>query len=263
MTKKLLPSKLGVSPEAIYHCFISPCYDKKLEASREDLKTGEFADLDCVLATTEFHQLLVQKSFDVRSAPCAAFDDLLQGSQQRLFSVRGSSGGYLEYVFRECALRLSGQEYPPGKLPLKVIRNQDFQEITLQDENGQILLKFALAYGFRNIQNIIRRIKQKRMTYHFVEVMACPSGCLNGGGQMKDDHLTGARVLDRKKILKELEELYHHNQVVQRHPRDNPSMREIVDWLGGLKSKLASDVISAQFHDRSQKNEPSMMAIDF
>ena len=64
LTKQLLPSKLeGVGAGDIYHCFISPCFDKKLEASREDLKTGEFADLDCVLATTEFHNLLAQKDF--------------------------------------------------------------------------------------------------------------------------------------------------------------------------------------------------------
>ena len=263
LTKKIMPEKLGVSADAIYHCFVSPCYDKKLEASREELKSGEFADLDCVLATTEFYQLLVQKGFDPHEAPMTPFDDLMEGEQDRLHSARGSSGGYLEFVFRECALRLQGRDFPPGNLPLKVVRNADFQEITLSDENGEVLLSFALAYGFRNIQNIIRRIKQKKMTYHFVEVMACPSGCLNGGGQMKDDHIAGARVLDRKQILSELEQLYHHSQVVQRDPRSNPAVGHVLKWLGGLRSKLTVDALTTQFHNRSQKRESAAMVIDF
>jgi iron only hydrogenase large subunit-like protein len=282
LTKKLLPSKLeGVGTGDIYHCFISPCFDKKLEASREDLKTGEFADLDCVLATTEFYNLLTQKNFKAfisgsgnieeeggeAAITAPPLDGLLQdkgSSEETLFSVRGSSGGYLEYVFRECALRLKGQEYPQEKLPLKVIRNADFQEITLEGDDGEPLLHFALAYGFRNIQNVIRRMKQKKMTYHFVEVMACPSGCLNGGGQMKEEHLTGVRVLDRKKVISDLEQLYHHKQIVQRKPEANPNMNQIMSWLGGFKTKLAADVLSIKFKDHSKKSEEaSMMMLDF
>jgi iron only hydrogenase large subunit-like protein len=65
------------------------------------------------------------------------------------------------------------------------------KEVTLYDpetvnsENPKVLLKFAQAYGFRNIQNIIRKIKQGKCEYDYVELMACPSGCVNGGGQIK------------------------------------------------------------------------------
>ena len=56
-------------------------------------------------------------------------------------------------------------------------RNQDFQEVHVE-VNGEVVLKFALAYGFRNIQNIVQKIKRRKMQYHFVEIMACPSGNL-------------------------------------------------------------------------------------
>ena len=266
LCKGALPANLGVDPGRIYHCFISPCFDKKLEASREDLKSGEFADLDCVLATTEFHKLLEAKSFDSQGGPTAPFDDIFQGSgtQRTQFSARGSSGGYLEFVFRECVLRLKGRDLFPRDqpLPLKVVRNQDFQEISLLADDGKILLSFALAYGFRNIQNIIRRIKQKKMTYHFVEVMACPSGCLNGGGQMKDE---GARVIDRKEIVAQLEQLYHHGEVVLRDPRGNPNLGQVEAWLGGFTSQKATEVLHTTFHDRTQKTETAStaMMIDF
>ena len=269
LAKKLLPEKLGIEAGSIYHCFISPCFDKKLEASREDLKSGEFSDLDCVLATVEFHDLLRTKGFDAQGAPLEPFDDLLggQGTREVQFSTMGSSGGYLEFVFRESAARLNGTiDFSPEKpLPLKVVRNQDFQEITLSGANGEVLLHFALAYGFRNIQNVIRRIKQKKMTYHFVEIMACPSGCLNGGGQMKEDQEAGGpRVIDRKEILSQLERLYHHDQVEMRGPKSNPSASQIGDWLGGFRSARALDALGAKFHDRSQKKtEQSAINLDF
>ena len=197
------------------------------------------------------------------------YDDLLggKGTREVQFSTMGSSGGYLEFVFRESAARLNGTiDFSPEKpLPLKVVRNQDFQEITLSGANGEVLLHFALAYGFRNIQNIIRRIKQKKMTYHFVEIMACPSGCLNGGGQMKEDQEAGGpRVIDRKEILSQLERLYHHDQVEMRGPKSNPSASQIGDWLGGFRSARALDALGAKFQDRSQKKtEQSAINLDF
>ena len=63
------------------------------------------------------------------------------------------------------------------------MKNSDFQELCLS-QDGQVKLSFAIANGFRNIQNLVQKMKRKRCQYHFVEVMACPSGCLNGGAQV-------------------------------------------------------------------------------
>jgi iron only hydrogenase large subunit-like protein len=71
------------------------------------------------------------------------------------------------------------------RLPSKVLRNAHIQELQLLGPGGQPLLRFATAYGFRNIQSLVRKMKMGRCEYDYVEVMACPSGCLNGGGQLK------------------------------------------------------------------------------
>jgi iron only hydrogenase large subunit-like protein len=109
----------------------------------------------------------------------------------------GSSGGYAEHIFAAAAQHLFGVQLPqPGhsaapkqqqqqRLPFKVLRNADIQELQLLGADGQPLLRFAKAYGFRNIQSLVRKIKMGRCEYDYVEVMACPSGCLNGGGQIK------------------------------------------------------------------------------
>ncbi|KOM48764.1 hypothetical protein LR48_Vigan07g246800 [Vigna angularis] len=69
-------------------------------------------------------------------------------------------------------------------LTFRHIKNSDFQEVTLEVE-GKTVLKFAMCYGFRNLQNIVRKLETGKCDYHFLEIMACPSGCLNGGGQIK------------------------------------------------------------------------------
>ena len=111
-----------------------------------------------------------------------------------------SAGGYLDFILKYAAQHLFGilltdQELDSGspRLDIKLGRNADFKEYTLLSPTSQPLLKFARAYGFRNIQNLVRKLKIKRTRgddlplYHFVEVMACPSGCINGGGQLKSD----------------------------------------------------------------------------
>ena len=113
----------------------------------------------------------------------------------------GSSGGYADFIFTAAAAELYGADITAAagdgesshasssssssKLPWKVLRNADMQELQLLDPTGRPLLRFAIAYGFRNIQTIVRQIKTGRCHYDYVEVMACPSGCLNGGGQLK------------------------------------------------------------------------------
>jgi iron only hydrogenase large subunit-like protein len=116
-----------------------------------------------------------------------------------LHAQPGSSGGYAEHIFAAAAQHLFGvqllqadpsaapqqQQQQQQRLPFKVLRNADIQELQLLGADGQLLLRFAKAYGFRNIQSLVRKIKMGRCEYDYVEVMACPSGCLNGGGQIK------------------------------------------------------------------------------
>ena len=75
---------------------------------------------------------------------------------------------------------------PSDQLQFNTLKNADFTETEIRDPgSGETVLRFAVANGFRNIQNLVQKMKRKRCTYHFVEVMACPSGCLNGGAQAR------------------------------------------------------------------------------
>ena len=104
------------------------------------------------------------------------------------YAAPGASGGYADFVYRCAARELFGVHVADGPLPWVAGRNNDMQELTLE-RDGSVVLRFAKAYGFRNIQNVVRKVKSGKGYYHFVELMACPGGCANGGGQPRPPSL--------------------------------------------------------------------------
>ncbi|KAL8461654.1 hypothetical protein ACS0TY_032944 [Phlomoides rotata] len=188
--KNHLCQELCIRPEEIYHVTVMPCYEKKLEAARDDFTfqvdsdSERITEVDSVLTTGEVLDLIQMKLVDFTTLEESPVDELLSNVDEgNLYGVRGSSGGYADTIFRYAAKELFGREIK-GPLEYKTIKNADFREVTLEVE-GKIALRFALCYGFRNLRNIVTKIKSGKCDYHFLEIMACPSGCLNGGGQIK------------------------------------------------------------------------------
>lgn len=119
-------------------------------------------------------------------------------------------------------------------------RNADFKEVVIETE-GKPTLKFAQAYGFRNIQNIVQKIKRKKCDYHFVEIMACPSGCNNGGAQIRPE------VESPKDRFQQVEELYR-NQACLLPSEVSEVERLYREWLGGTGSEKAMRMLHTKYH---------------
>lgn len=197
----------------VHHVTIMPCFDKKLEASRSnfiDGQTGE-KDVDSVLTPIELQQMLDSREISFLGIPVlsAAVDVLhplsrrrSQGeggdqsqsngqdrnSSSRILSHYGSgSGGHAENVLVYASRQLLHQQsIVPSDIKYETRRNSDFLEIQVSAPglpNHRLL--FAIVNGFRNIQTLVQKVKRKKCEYDFIEVMACPSGCLNGGAQLK------------------------------------------------------------------------------
>ncbi|CAN6470652.1 unnamed protein product [Victoria cruziana] len=249
--------KMGLKPDEVHHVTVMPCYDKKLEAARDDFmfsverqgETGQeaagprVAEVDSVLTSGEILDLIQLKSADFKSLEEAPLDRLLTNvdDEGHLYGVSGGSGGYSETVFRYAAKMLFGKVIE-GPIGFKIIRNSDFQEATLEIE-GNTVLRFALCYGFRNLQNIVRKIKMRKCEYHFVEVMACPSGCLNGGGQIKPNKGQSA-----KEVVQLLEDLYIKDVMVA-DPFENPLVINLYkEWLEQAGSEKARKFVHTQYH---------------
>ncbi|XVF64241.1 hypothetical protein PTKIN_Ptkin09bG0152700 [Pterospermum kingtungense] len=248
--------KMGFRPEEIYHVTVMPCYDKKLEAAREDFvlqaesNDGNRADegvciteVDSVLTSGEVLDLIQLKKVDFEVLEESSLDRMLTNvdEQGSLYGVSGGSGGYAETVFRYAAKVLYGREID-GSLDFKILRNSDFRELSLEVE-GRTVLKFALCYGFQNLQNIVRKVKTGKCDYQFVEVMACPSGCLNGGGQIKPKPGQSP-----KELIKSLEAIYMEN-VLEADPFKNLLVKELYDeWLQQPGSEKARRHMHTGYH---------------
>ncbi|EDQ92124.1 uncharacterized protein MONBRDRAFT_22967 [Monosiga brevicollis MX1] len=185
MLKRIIPRQNGVRPDQVFVTAIMPCFDKKLEASRSDFYSDELRtkDVDCVIAATELEIMLLEDDVDLSQVPESPLDSLVPGDTGEPLSHIGStSGGYLHHVVERAA------DAPFASLPLEAKRGVDFQEASCQDAQGQTRT-FALGYGFKSIQSVLRRIKRKNCSYDYVEVMACPRGCTNGGGQLRPEEV--------------------------------------------------------------------------
>ena len=152
-------------------------------------------------------------------------------------------------MFRTAAQDLFSRTLEPGPLPMQTLRNADFQEVALEVD-GKTVLRFALAYGFRNIQTLVRQIKRGVCKYDYIEVMACPSGCLNGGGQIK-----AAAGKPAAQLIDELDQLYHNGtEVWVRAPQENPVLQALYrDWVAGeVYGKAAQHMLHTIYSERSQ-----------
>lgn len=251
LVKHFVGREHGVDATEVYHVAVMPCFDKKLEASRKDFvdAASQVKDVDCVLATTEVIELLNSLQVDfaaVEPAQLSQEDIMLSGispdgSTVLGSSVNASSGGQLEHIFRFAAKELFNVEVN-GPLEYVVGRNPDFREVTLVVE-GQEVLKFAIAYGFRNIQSIMTKIRRNRCPYHYVEIMACPSGCLNGGGQIRPKStLLAAELL--ASVTNRFQELH------ERAPTDNPACKYVYEkyFDGQPFSEAARKVLHTRYH---------------
>ncbi|TKS91905.1 Cytosolic Fe-S cluster assembly factor NARFL [Collichthys lucidus] len=248
LVKGYFAEQQGLSPEQIYHVAVMPCFDKKLEASRSDfyLDKSQSREVDLVITSAEVQKILEEKNValgDVEPAPLDAMFSHVNGDE--FLSHAGSgSGGYLHHVFTYAAKELFGEEVK--ELTYKTLRNKDFQEVTIE-RDGVVLLCFASTYGFRNIQNLVQKLKRGKSPYHFVEVMACPSGCLNGGGQVKA--LPGQ---DPKELLQKVEKLYKAERPLT--PEEDTRVAELYQsWLHSVGEERAKELLHTQYHT-VQKN---------
>ncbi|XP_060642526.2 cytosolic iron-sulfur assembly component 3 [Anolis sagrei] len=249
LVKSHFAEQQHVAPSQIYHVAVMPCYDKKLEASRPDffLQEHQTREVDCVITTGEVLKLLEQEGgslSEVEPAPLdAIFSDL---SEDRLLKGHsgGGSGGYLEHIYKHAAKELFGIQVE--EIQYKTLKNKDFQEVALE-KDGETLLLFALAYGFRNIQNVVQKLKRGKSPYHYIEVMACPSGCLNGGGQIKAEGETS------KDLLQEVESVYE--SVPPEDPETNRTVADLYEqWLGSPSLERIREALHTQYHAVERAN---------
>ncbi|VDN03315.1 unnamed protein product [Thelazia callipaeda] len=205
LVKDYLARKFDLKPEKIFHTAVMPCFDKKLEAARPHPLKFQYREVDCVLSTAEVDKLLSENSsFDFR--PSNEAINWLNAIENGFVinTDGGSSGGYAEYVVERFITELNKPKVC-HKSFLLVATEQSNNRHHFREKNLEIidvfdgaekLLTVAKCYGFRNIQNHVQKLKRSKCNYDYVEIMACPSGCINGVGQIR-----GVSEEGKKQIL--------------------------------------------------------------
>lgn len=288
LLKTTLSRKLGISPERIWHVAIMPCFDKKLEASREELTdavwegtgTRGIRDVDSVITSKELLMLADSRRVDFAKLPRTPLarlpfpepklDAFLFPSTKRRRNnvpASGTSGGNLYYILQYFASKHEGATVQTARG-----RNADVLEYSVTSSEGEILFKAARYYGFRNIQNLVRRLKPAKPSrmpggkpigsarkpagkatgpeYSYVEVMACPGGCTNGGGQIKVDDpiISGAEASDvkpgpqeQKEWLAQVDEAYFSGEESADGGSPSEDHNDLVDGISPsyIKDTLA------------------------
>jgi NADH-quinone oxidoreductase subunit G/[NiFe] hydrogenase diaphorase moiety small subunit/NADP-reducing hydrogenase subunit HndD len=180
-----------IDPDKIVSVSIMPCTAKKFEASRPEMHSSGYRDVDYVLTTRELAIMIKQAGIDFMRLPEKKYDRLM-GESTGAAVIFGATGGVMEAALRTAYEIVTGREVPFKNLEITPVRGMEgVREASVKIENpleawsflDGVELKCAVAHGLVNAKKVMDMVKTNQATYHFIEIMACPGGCLGGGGQ--------------------------------------------------------------------------------
>ncbi len=186
LAKTYYAKKAGLDPAKIFMVSIMPCTSKKFEVARGSaMFASGFQDVDVSLTTREFIRMIRQSGLDLNALDGATQPDSPLGDFSGAGTIFGASGGVMEAALRTAARLVEGKE--PQGLEFKEIRGLEGIK-TMEVEVGGKKLRIAVAHGLKHVETVIEQVKKAKAEgaeppYHFIEVMACPGGCVGGGGQ--------------------------------------------------------------------------------
>lgn len=251
--KTYFARKMGLDPRKIVHVALTPCTAKKFEIRREEMHAAAdfhavegMRDTDQVITTRELARWAAQAGIDWNALEDSAYDSVM-GQASGAGVIFGNTGGVMEAALRTAYEYLTGSPAPDTLLQLDPVRGYEGVReaaVTIGDQT----LNVAVIYGTANARSFLKRMKESQKPYHFVEVMACPGGCIGGGGQPKDL----ARDADETRRQR-IAALYRRDAAMPlRKSHENPQIREVYEaFYGRPLSEMAEKMLHTQYTDRS------------
>ncbi|MBR2397394.1 MAG: [Clostridia bacterium] len=243
--KTYYAEKNNIDPKDIILVSSMPCTAKKFEITRDDQSENGVPDVDIVITTRETARLIKRFGVDFNNLEDEQFDNPLGvGSGAGL--IFGATGGVMEAALRTAVETITGEELQ--KLDFTEVRGFDgIKEATYKV--GDLELKVAVASGLNNANKICELIKSGKCDYHFIEIMCCPGGCLNGGGQP----IVPADVrnfVDYKKLRAKA--IYDTDKAMKlRKSHENPFVKQLYDeYFGHPNSHKAHEILHTSYVDR-------------
>ena len=180
MLKTYYAQKMGIDPAKIVSVSVMPCTAKKFEIGRDNENAAGFPDLDYSMTTRELARMIKRVGLNFSLLPEEKFDEPL-GISTGAAVIFGATGGVMEAALRTAVWKLTG-ETNDSPIEFKEVRGiEGIKEA--EYEVAGLKVKVAVASGLKNAHDLLTKIKNGEADYTFVEIMACPGGCVNGGGQ--------------------------------------------------------------------------------
>ncbi|AQQ71612.1 NADP-reducing hydrogenase subunit HndC [Limihaloglobus sulfuriphilus] len=240
VARKTLPEYLGVKPENLVIVSIMPCTAKKFEATREEFSTDGRPDVDYVITTQELGRMI--KETGVRFSDLEPESlDMPMGFKTGAGVIFGATGGVSEAVLRYAGERLTGEK----------LSDSDFHEVRgsegireYEAVIGETTLKMVIVNGLGNARKVLEDVRKGKSDYDFIEVMACPGGCVAGAGQPVS--------WDADARTKRAGGLYKSDKRHQLHnPQDNPYVQKTYsETLGEPGSHAAHELLHTKYRNR-------------
>ena len=178
--KSYFAEKQGIDPKNICVVSIMPCTAKKYEKERPELENDGMKDVDIVLTTRELAKLIKRSGINFTKLPDEEFDQDIMGEYTGAGVIFGATGGVMEAALRTAYFALTGKEHEAIKFE-EVRGMKGLKEATFNIAGKEI--KVAIASGMRNAKVLLEQMRAGTSPYTFIEIMGCPGGCVNGGGQ--------------------------------------------------------------------------------
>jgi NADP-reducing hydrogenase subunit HndD len=254
LAKTYYAQKIGKKPEDLYVVSVMPCTAKKFEAQRPEMNSSGVQDVDAVLTTRELGRMITQAGIDFMALRDEQMDQPM-GLGSGAADIFANTGGVMEAALRTVWCVVTGQPFPFAKLHVAPIEGlEGVKEVSIKIPSAVpawkflegVTVKLAVAHGLANADRLVRKIKAGEASYHFVEVMSCPGGCIGGGGQPRftTDDVRRARM---KAILAEDE----GKQMRMSH--ENPAVATLYkDFLGQPLSEKSHHLLHTHYHERPQ-----------
>lgn len=247
VAKSYYAEKAGIDPKNIFVVSVMPCTAKKFEASREEMAVEGLKDVDVVLTTRELAKMIKQASINFTALDDGEYDSIL-GDSTGAAVIFGVTGGVMEAALRTVADILTGEEL--REIDYTPVRGMEgIREATVNI--GGMDVKVAVAHGTGNAAKLLDSIKSGKSDYHFIEVMACPGGCINGGGQPilidkeRTEEVKKLRAQGLYKIDKESRKF--------RKSHENPEVKRLYEeYLGEPNSHKAHNLLHTRYTERDR-----------
>lgn len=242
--KTYYAEKLGKKPQDIFSVSVMPCTAKKFEAKRPELGRDGYQDIDAVLTVQELARMIKSQGLDFKNLPETPFDNPF-GLGSGAGEIFGATGGVMEAALRTVYEVVTGQDL--ANVEFTAVRGfEGIKEATVQV--GDLPVKVAVAHGLGNARKLMDAVRAGTADYHFIEVMACPGGCIGGGGNpIKNWH----------KMAYRFEAVYKEDRNLPiRKSHKTPEINMIYrDFLGEPNGHKAHELLHTHYTPRGQYNE--------